>query len=261
MDNTSINSCDEEAFNTESRRLLSENAQLRQLMGLMQENVELRCTLKEHERKAQILTPPGKHKKYHKGMKNKKKTDVLSHRYPKEEERVVNSLPLPDPEKVKTCQRIVGEIAFQLDRRILCASFLEQQPLYGYRVADIKEKILQVTTNPLTGKVEENLRSELFQRYHHTMDQLKTMGYNPAVHPHFAEHLINTYGITKDRNAIPEDLSCCKDPQYLNKMIAECMPCDEVKDITIILQCLVYFTRQDGKSLFRWSCHSSPNHI
>ncbi|XP_077137549.1 speriolin-like [Ranitomeya variabilis] len=83
------------------------------------------------------------------GMKDMKKTEVLQHQY---------------PEKVKTCQRIVGEIAFQLDRWILRAIFLKQRRLYGFRVTDIKEKILQVTTSPLTGKVDENLRSELFQR-------------------------------------------------------------------------------------------------
>lgn len=50
-----------------------------------------------------------------------------------------------DPEKVKQCQQIVGELAFQLDRSILSAIFLEQQRLYGYQVANIEEKILQVT--------------------------------------------------------------------------------------------------------------------
>ncbi|KAM4020018.1 speriolin-like isoform 3-T3 [Anomaloglossus baeobatrachus] len=230
MENTNICSCDEEAFNMESSRLLAENAQLRKMMGLMQENVELRCVLKDHERKAQIITPPGQHKKDHN-----------------------------DPEKVKKCQRIVGEIAFQLDRRILCAIFLEQQRLYGYRVPYIKEKIIEVTTSPTTGKVDEKLRSELYQRYNHIMDELRKLGYNPAVHPHFTEYMVNTYGITKDRNARTKDLSSYNDPQYLNKMITECMSSDIVKDIIIILNCLVYFAREDGKSLLisPSSSHSS----
>ncbi|KAM4020019.1 speriolin-like isoform 1-T1 [Anomaloglossus baeobatrachus] len=259
MENSKIYSCDEEAFNMESSRLLAENAQLRKMMGLMQENVELRCVLKDHERKAQIITPPGQHKKDHNGMKNKKNTEILEHQYLKEEAKMVNSGTQIDPEKVKKCQRIVGEIAFQLDRRILCAIFLEQQRLYGYQVPYIKEKIIEVTTSPTTGKVDEKLRSELYQRYNHIMDELRKLGYNPAVHPHFTEYMVNTYGITKDRNARTKDLSSNNDPQYLNKMITECMSSDIVKDIIIILNCLVYFAREDGKSLLisPSSSHSS----
>ncbi|KAM4048680.1 speriolin-like isoform 2-T2 [Anomaloglossus baeobatrachus] len=235
MDNPGLYSSDEEAFNTESLRLLKENAKLRKLMALMQENVELRCTLKEHERKAQIITPPGQHKKDHNDLR--------------EEAQMVNSGPHLDLENIKKCQRIVGELAFQLDHRILCAIFLEQQRMYGYRVPNIKEKIIQVTTIPATGKVNEKLRYELNQRYNHTMDELRKFGYNPTVHPHFTEYIVNTYGITKDRHAKTEDLSSYNDPQYLNKMINECMPRDIVEDIIIILNCLVYFARDDGKSL------------
>ncbi|KAM4048604.1 uncharacterized protein ACNLHF_011405 [Anomaloglossus baeobatrachus] len=192
MDNPGLYSSDEEAFNTESLRLLKENAKLRKLMGLMQENVELRCTLKEHERKAQIITPPGQHKKDHNGMKEKKNTEISQHHYLREEAQMVNSGPHLDLENIKKCQRIVGELAFQLDRRILSAIFLEQQRMYGYRVPNIKEKIIQVTTIPATGKVDEKLRYELYQRYNHTMDELRKFGYNPTVHPHFTEYIVNT---------------------------------------------------------------------
>ncbi|KAM4045401.1 speriolin-like protein [Anomaloglossus baeobatrachus] len=249
MDNPGLYSGDEEAFNTESLRLLKEKAKLRKLMGLMQENMELRCTLKEHERKAQIITPPGQHKKDHNGMKEKKNTEISQHHYLREEAQMVNTGLDLDLENIKKCQRIVGELAFQLDRRILSAIFLEQQRMYGYRVPNIKEKIIQVTTIPATGKVNQKLRYELNQRYNHTMDELRKFGYNPTVHPHFTEYIVNTYGITKDRHAKTEDLSSYNDPQYLNKMINECMPRDIVEDIIIILNCLVYFAREDGKSL------------
>ncbi|XP_075195250.1 speriolin-like protein isoform X1 [Anomaloglossus baeobatrachus] len=235
MENTNIYSSDEEAFNMESSRLVAENLKLRKLIELMQEDVELHCTLKEHKRKAEIITPPGQHKKGRYDLR--------------EEAQMVNSGPRLDPEKVKKCQRIVGEMAFQLDRRILWAIFLAQQRLYGYYVPYIKEKIIQVTRSPTAGKVDEKLRCELFRRYNHTMDELRKFGYNPAVHPLFTAYIVNTYGITKDRHAKTEDLSSYNDPQYLNKMITECMPRDIVKDIIIILNCLVYFAREDGKSL------------
>ncbi|KAM4040146.1 speriolin-like protein isoform 2-T2 [Anomaloglossus baeobatrachus] len=162
----------------------------------------------------------------------------------------MDSCPPLDFEKVKKCQRIVGEMAFQLDRRILCAIFLEQHRLYGYQVANIEEKILQVTTCPLTGKVDENLRSDLYQRYNQTMSHLKKLGYNPAVHGYFTEYLVYTYGIIKDRQAGIDDLSSFNDPEYLSKMVLECMPCDKTNDILIILKCLAYFAKENGTCLF-----------
>ncbi|KAM4040195.1 speriolin-like protein [Anomaloglossus baeobatrachus] len=191
---------------------------------------------------------PGLHKKDHNDMKEKKSTEILHHLYSRESQ-IINSGPQLDPEKVEKCQRIVGEMAFQLDVRILWAIFPEQHQLYGYRLPYIKERIIQVTTSPTTGKVDEQLRSELYQRYNHIMDELRKLGYNPAVHPRFTEYIVNTYGITKDRNARTENFASYNDPQYLNEMITECMPRDIVKDIITILNCLVYFAREDGESL------------
>ncbi|XP_077113067.1 speriolin-like protein [Ranitomeya variabilis] len=159
-----------------------------------------------------------------------------------------------DPEKVTTCQRIVGEIAFHLERWIICAIFQKQRLLYGY----------SVTTNPFTGSIDKNVRSKLLQCSNQTMNELKKMGYNPAVHPHFAEYLINTHGITRDINSRTEHCSCMNDPQHLNKMINKYMPSDKVKDIIIILNCLEYFKKPDGKPLCvvkPWLSYSSldPN--
>ncbi|KAG9469822.1 hypothetical protein GDO78_019589 [Eleutherodactylus coqui] len=140
-------------------------------------------------------------------------------------------------------------MAFELDRVILRTVFPEQR-LYGFQVANIKDKIKQVATCSQTGKVNEELRFEMMNRYYHLMDQLKKFGYDRKVHPYFTEYLVNTYGIMKDKMAIePEDLSM-NDPQFLRKMITECMYTDKVKDILIILDCLVYLAKKDGSSIF-----------
>ncbi|XP_075720693.1 speriolin-like [Rhinoderma darwinii] len=257
---------DIDTLTAESARVGTENTELRKLMGLMQENVKLRSNLRDHERRAQSLPPPGQQWTDPKEMKEKKQPEGFQHPYTEDEAQVNNSHPHPDikdktqeldscpfvdPVKVQQCQRIAGEIAFQLDRRILCNVFLKQKRLYGYRVANIEEKILQVTTCPATGKIADNLRSELNLRYHHTMDQLKKLGYDPTVHPYFTEYLVNNYGI-KERTDGAEVPSSFNDPQFLGKMIMENMASDNVKEILVILNCLANLAKEDGKALFIW---------
>ncbi|XP_066463430.1 speriolin-like protein [Eleutherodactylus coqui] len=132
----------------------------------------------------------------------------------------------------------------------MCAIFPDQR-LYGYWVANVKEKIIQVTTCSQTGKVNEQLRSELMQRYHRVMDELRKLGYDDKVHPYLIEYLVNTYGIMKERTTIhTEDMSPVDDPQVLRKMITEYMFSDKVQDILILLNCLAYLAKKKGSYIF-----------
>ncbi|XP_066430758.1 speriolin-like isoform X1 [Eleutherodactylus coqui] len=161
-----------------------------------------------------------------------------------------HSSPQPDPQKMTHCHRIFGEMAFRLDRKILCAVFPNKRRLYGYRVANLKEKIIQVTTCQLTGKVDERLRSELNKRYCDIVGQLKKLGYDQNVHPYFTEHLVNTYGILKERAAAeaPE----MNDLEHLRKMIAKTMHNEKSEDMEIILNCLAYLSKQEGSTILTW---------
>ncbi|XP_067094210.1 speriolin-like protein [Osmerus mordax] len=150
-------------------------------------------------------------------------------------------------------ERLVGEIAFQLDRRILSHVFQGQARLYGFTVLNIRDKIIEVTTHPMTGKVNENHQLQLSQRHAELMSRLNQLGYCSSLHPPFTEFIINTYGILKQR---PNSCNILElgfnNPDYLRKIIIDTTPSKLLKDLLLLLTCLCYMARQDGKPLFLW---------
>ncbi|MEE6517176.1 hypothetical protein FKM82_027226 [Ascaphus truei] len=233
-----LQSHDLEALRNENARLMMENGELRKMVSLVEEKLELRCTLREHECTVRSLSPSGKEQKESKAVDKKDDANVPRCR---------------DPKQLQHCQRIVGEISFQLDRMILSSIFPEQSRLYGYTVSSIQEKILQATSCPLTNKVDESQRGEMNRRFTDIINRLKKYGYDPRVHPTFSEYLVNTYGIMKDR-PLPgtSELVSYSDPEVIRKMAAEAMPADVLKDVDVLLNCLVNLTKEDGKPLFIW---------
>ncbi|KAJ8004816.1 hypothetical protein DPEC_G00140230 [Dallia pectoralis] len=156
-------------------------------------------------------------------------------------------------QKVKDPERLLGEIAFQLDRRILASIFQGQSRLYGFTVLNIQDKITQVSTHPLTGKVDEGYRLQLSQRHIELMDRLNQLGYNTTLHPPFTEFIINTYGILKQR----PDFYCRQElgynsPAFLRRVVVNASPSKLLKDMLLLLNCLSYMSRLDHKPLFLW---------
>ncbi|KAM4600826.1 speriolin-like protein [Polymixia lowei] len=157
------------------------------------------------------------------------------------------------PQKVKDPERLVGEIAFQLDRRILAHVFQGQTRLYGFTVLNIQDKIIQVSTHPLTARVDEGYRLQLGQRYADLMERLNQLGYNTTLHPPFTEFVINTYGILKQRpgSDTAQEMGY-NNPDFLRKVIISTAPGKLLKDLLLLLSCLSYVARMDGKPLFLW---------
>ncbi|TSK20082.1 Speriolin-like protein [Bagarius yarrelli] len=154
---------------------------------------------------------------------------------------------------VKDPERLLGEIGFQLERRILSYVFYKQLRLYGFTVNNIREKILQVSTHPLTGQVDEVYRSELNERYKDLMDRLSTLGYNLSLHPPFTEFIINTYGILKERPDTPTaQEQGYNDLDVLRCVMLEAAPSSLLKDLLVLFSCLCYLAEKDRKSLILW---------
>ncbi|KAL8173258.1 UNVERIFIED_CONTAM: Speriolin-like protein [Gekko kuhli] len=147
--------------------------------------------------------------------------------------------------------RVVGEIAFQLDRRILAHVFPGITRLYGFTVSNIPEKIKQVSMKSLDGSVDEKKYQAMTQRYLDLIAHLEKMGYHIDIHPVFSEFLINTYGILKQRPDLNSD-PMHNSPVELRKMVIDTVPPRFLGDTLLLLSCLCELSKEDSKNLFAW---------
>lgn len=109
---------------------------------------------------------------------------------------------------------------------------------------------LQVSTHPLTGKVDKGYRLHLTQRYEELMERLNQLGYKRALHPPLAEFIVNTYGILAER---PSDnfvqLVDYNNPEFLRRHIAARAPRQLEKELDIFLVCLCNMAEEDKKPI------------
>ncbi|XP_020660170.3 uncharacterized protein LOC110084840 [Pogona vitticeps] len=164
----------------------------------------------------------------------------------------LSSTKSPKDTRQVTLERIVGEIAFQLDRRILSSIFPDRIRLYGYTVGNIPEKIAQGGNDPLSPLTPEQ-RASMMEHYNAIMTRLKPQGYDPAFHPQFTEHIVNTYGILRERpDTAGSEKDTYNDPAYLREVIENVVPVEKRADCLVLLVCLQMLSKADGKPLFIW---------
>ncbi|XP_025778724.1 speriolin [Puma concolor] len=149
-------------------------------------------------------------------------------------------------------ERLVGEIAFQLDRRILSSIFPERVRLYGFTVSNIPEKIIQASLNPSDHKLDEELCQTLTQRYVSIMNRLQSLGYDGRVHPVLTEQLVNAYGILRERPELAASEGGSYTVDFLQRVLVETVHPSMLTDALLLLSCLNQLAHDDGKPMFIW---------
>ncbi|XP_072366285.1 uncharacterized protein [Scyliorhinus torazame] len=158
----------------------------------------------------------------------------------------VQAVALHDHERESdTLHRVLGEIAFQLDRRVLTYIFTDKIRLYGFRIADISANIIEV--GGASGRC-----AEMNARNSEIMSNLRNFGYCPVTHSTFAEFIVNTYGILKEKPQCQTTLDNFNDQDYLQKLVTENTPPPLLQNMMVLLNCLLNLSVADGKPLFIW---------
>ncbi|XP_072366286.1 uncharacterized protein [Scyliorhinus torazame] len=155
------------------------------------------------------------------------------------------SMPVVRRKESDTLHRVLGEIAFQLDRRVLTYIFTDKIRLYGFRIADISANIIEV--GGASGRC-----AEMNARNSEIMSNLRNFGYCPVTHSTFAEFIVNTYGILKEKPQCQTTLDNFNDQDYLQKLVTENTPPPLLQNMMVLLNCLLNLSVADGKPLFIW---------
>uniref|UniRef100_A0A4W2E2W4 Uncharacterized protein n=1 Tax=Bos indicus x Bos taurus TaxID=30522 RepID=A0A4W2E2W4_BOBOX len=213
--------------------------------------------------------PPGPHPSADRGpsatSKGNRFTDARGPRGPEQSRKSIlelerklahrKSSKFPDSSresKQLAWERLVGEIAFQLDRRILSSIFPERVRLYGFTVSNIPEKIIQASLNPSDHKLDEELCQTLTQRYVSIMNRLQSLGYNGRVHPALTEQLVNAYGILRERPELAASEGGSYTVDFLQRVLVETVHPSMLTDALLLLSCLSQLAHDDGKPMFIW---------
>ncbi|XP_043934850.1 speriolin-like [Protopterus annectens] len=154
--------------------------------------------------------------------------------------------------KLEQEKKIVGEICYQLNQRILKHIFSSDFDLSKDKLKDVFKNIKQVATDPVTGLVEDTQIASMEQRYTDMMNKLKTFGYNDKFHPEFSEEIINSYGTLTNQTPPGTSQHEAYDLSSIFCVVLISLPVTVAQDVLCLLECLHHLSVIDGKPIFFW---------
>jgi len=159
--------------------------------------------------------------------------------------------------KFRPSARLLGEMAFQLERRVLDYVFglegAKKRRFYGYTVSNICYMMEKESTSP-DGGSDVIGRTEMTCRLRKILCALEKYGYDIKIHADFSQEIINKYGLLPSP---PDD----KTIQTFGLNDACTIAClisrlskrqSEVHNLNILLNCLHFLSKCDGRPLFVW---------
>ncbi|CAH1780474.1 unnamed protein product [Owenia fusiformis] len=164
--------------------------------------------------------------------------------------------------KMNQTKRIIGEIAFQLDRRILFYVFnknkksgekMDKKRFYGYTIGNLEHMIKLDSCDPETGKLNHMQYMNLKYRFDFIKRSLYPLGYRMEHHPNLAIKLVNKYGLLHGppvKGSVDEQ--GINNPLVVQHLLRKIVPRHEIEDVLIIFESLVLLAHDDGKALFLW---------
>lgn len=163
--------------------------------------------------------------------------------------------------RIKASRRLIGEVAFQLDRRILEYVFTskffsdkkKRKRYYGFSIANTGQMIRKEASDD-QGKLNTKTELEMRYRFDYIIKTLSSFGYMLEKHGQFAQDMVNKYGLL---NAPPDTVTVkefgLEDPVILRVLLSQLIDSDvELQDELVLLDCLCLLAHDDRKSIFMW---------
>lgn len=158
--------------------------------------------------------------------------------------------------------RFLGELAFEIEWRILLHVFGANTTLYGVSTRQIEAKIRECSTNFLTMQPDYEKRDTLQKRYEDILQVASEVGYKRQYHPSLTEHYITRYGHFSVERMPTLQLSPGQQARGLLKDIfklhyknykTDKSQKAEWEEVKVLIDTLLKLAEYDGKRLFSWA--------
>ncbi|PVD34616.1 hypothetical protein C0Q70_05892 [Pomacea canaliculata] len=192
-----------------------------------------------------------------------------------QQEKRDRSPPKPQPQDAGDSNPppcVLGEIGFQLERRIIQMVFGDEPPknlanplinedetkanasqrhrFYGYTVRNLPERIRAECRRHGRGERDGVREADMKCKLRRVMQELRDCGYSVTRHSSFAQDIINKYGLFSQP---PDDATITKyglrDFRCVREHVIRMSEQNEREDLLVLLNCLHHLGRKVGKAL------------